>query len=226
VIIQLNLEANAMGVLKDEITAYNTAKREQVPAAILAIMAQCTDDLRVSGIENRALGSGDSVPDFELPNQHGEPRRLRDYLAESPLVLNIYRGGWCPYCNMEMKALHDVQPEIEARGARLIGMSPETPDRAMSTAERNGMTIDILSDAGNKVAEQMGLVFSLPEALRAIYEKFGIDLPAYNGDDSFRLPVPATYIIGQNGVIVYGFVNADYTLRLEPRDILANLPAD
>jgi peroxiredoxin len=215
-----------MGVLKDEITAYNTAKREQVPAAILAIMAQCTDDLRVSGIENRALGSGDSVPDFELPNQHGEPRRLRDYLAESPLVLNIYRGGWCPYCNMEMKALHDVQPEIEARGARLIGMSPETPDRAMSTAERNGMTIDILSDAGNKVAEQMGLVFSLPEALRAIYEKFGIDLPAYNGDDSFRLPVPATYIIGQNGVIVYGFVNADYTLRLEPRDILANLPAD
>ena len=215
-----------MGVLKDEITAYNTAKREQVPAAILAIMAQCTDDLRVSGIENRALGSGDSVPDFELPNQHGEPRRLRDYLAESPLVLNIYRGGWCPYCNMEMKALHDVQPEIEARGARLIGMSPETPDRAMSTAERNGMTIDILSDAGNKVAEQMGLVFSLPEALRSIYEKFGIDLPAYNGDDSFRLPVPATYIIGQNGVIVYGFVNADYTLRLEPRDILANLPAD
>jgi peroxiredoxin len=226
VIIQLNLEANAMGVLKDEITAYNKAKREQVPAAILATMAQCTDDLRVSGIENRALGSGDSVPDFELPNQQGEPRRLRDYLAESPLVLNIYRGGWCPYCNMEMKALHDVQPEIEARGARLIGMSPETPDRAMSTAERNGMTIDILSDAGNKVAEQMGLVFSLPEALRAIYEKFGIDLPAYNGDDSFRLPVPATYIIGQNGVIVYGFVNADYTLRLEPRDILANLPAD
>ena len=215
-----------MGVLKDEITAYNTAKREQVPAAILAIMAQCTDDLRVSGIENRALGSGDSVPDFELPNQHGEPRRLRDYLAESPLVLNIYRGGWCPYCNMEMKALHDVQPEIEARGARLIGMSPERPDRAMSTAERNGMTIDILSDAGNKVAQQMGLVFSLPEALRPIYEKFGIDLPAYNGDDSLRLPVPATYIIGQNGVIVYGFVNADYTLRLEPRDILANLPAD
>lgn len=213
-----------MHALKDEIAAYDTAKRERVPAAILAAMARCTDDLKASGIENRALGSGDSVPDFELPNQHGELRRLRDYLDESPVVLNIYRGGWCPYCNMEMKALHDMQPEIEARGARLIGMSPEMPDRAMTTAERHGIAIDILSDAGNKVAEQMGLVFSLPEALRSIYEKFGIDLPAYNGDDSFRLPVPATYIIDQTAAIVYGFVNADYTLRLEPRDILANLP--
>lgn len=214
-----------MRTLKDEIAAYNAAKREKVPAAILATMAQCTEDLKASGIEDRALRAGDTVPDFQLPDQHGALRRLRDYLAESPVVLNIYRGGWCPYCNMEMKALHDVLPEIESRGARLIGMAPETPDRAMSTAERNGLAIDILSDVGNRVAEQLGLVFSLPESLRSIYEKIGVDIPAYNGDESFRLPVPATYIIAQSGLIVYDFVNADYTLRLEPRDILARLPS-
>jgi peroxiredoxin len=212
-----------MGTLKDEIDAYNAAKQEKVPAEILATMAEATEELKRSGIEDRALKTGDTMPDFELPNQHGERRRLSDYLAKSPVVLNIYRGGWCPYCNMEMKALHDALPAIESHGARLVGMAPETPDKAISTAERHGIAIDILGDAGNKVAEQMGLVFELPQALRPIYEKFGTDLAAYNGDASFKLPVPATYIIGQDGVIVYDFVNADYTVRLEPSEIVAKL---
>ncbi len=212
-----------MGVLKDEIDAYDAAKREKLPGEVLATMAQCTEELKGAGIEGRALKTGDAMPNFELPNQHGEQRRLSDYLAESPLVLNIYRGGWCPYCNMEMKALHDVLPEIESRGVRLVGLSPETPDKAMSTAERHAIDIDILSDAGNRIADQMGLVFELPQALRPIYEKVGIDIPAFNGDDSFKLPVPATYIIGQDGVIVFDFVNADYTQRLEPSEIVSRL---
>lgn len=212
-----------MGELKAAIDAYNAEKQERVPAEILATMAQCTDDLKGSGIEGRALRTGDVVPDFELPNQHGEMRRLSDYLAKAPVVLNIYRGGWCPYCNMEMKALRDVLPQIEARGAQLVGMSPELPEKAVSTAERAEIGIDILSDSGNRVAEQLGLVFELPESLRAIYDKIGLDIPAYNGDDSFRLPVPATYVIGQDGVILYDFVNADYTLRQEPADILDKL---
>ena len=212
-----------MDILKSEIAAYKAAMKDKVPDGIRAIMAQCTTEIKESGVERRALKTGDRMPDFELPNQHNELRRLSDYLAESPVVLNIYRGGWCPYCNMEMKALHDVQNEIESYGAILVGMAPETPDRALSTAERAGIAIDILSDGGNRVAEQMGLVFELPQALRPIYEKFGIDIPGFNGDDSFRLPVPATYIIGQDGVIQYDFVNADYTQRLEPAEIVAML---
>ncbi len=214
-----------MTTLKEEIAAYDAAKKERVPAGILNTMAQATEELLQEGIEDRSLHAGDTMPDFELPDQHGKMRRLSDYLTQSPVVLNIYRGGWCPYCNMEMKALHDALPEIEARGARLIGMAPETPDRAMATAEKNELAIDILSDSGNRIAEQMGLVFELPQALRPIYEKIGIDIPAFNGDDSFRLPVPATYIIGGNGVIRYDFVNADYTQRLEPADIVAQLDA-
>lgn len=212
-----------MSNLKDNIDAYNAAKKEKVPAEILATMAQCTEDLKMEGIEARALRSGDTMPDFELPDQHGNLRRLSDYLSQAPVVLNIYRGGWCPYCNMEMKALHDVLPKIQAAGAILIGLSPESPDKALTTAENNEIDIDILSDSGNRTIERLGLVFELPQALRPIYEKIGIDVPAYNGDDSFRLPVPATYIIGQDGVIRFAFVNSDYTQRLEPSDIVGKL---
>lgn len=212
-----------MQSLKQEIDTYQAAMKDKVPAEVRAVMMQCTEDLKSAGVGKHALKAGDVMPDFVLPNQQGEMKRLHDYLAESPVVLNIYRGGWCPYCNMEMKALHDALPRIEASGARLIGMAPETPDKAATTAERNALAIDILSDSGNRVAEQLGLVFELPEALRPIYQKFGIDLPAYNGDNSFRLPVPATYIIRKDGVISYDFVNADYTQRLEPSEIIAKL---
>lgn len=212
-----------MASLKEEIGTYKTAIKDKLSGEIQATMSQATEELKASGIEKRTLKTGDTLPDFELPNQHGETRRLSDYLATSSVVLNIYRGGWCPYCNMEMKALHAVQSKIEKLGARLIGMAPETPDRAMTTAENNGIKIDILSDVGNRVAEKLGLVFELPQALRPIYEKFGIDIPAYNGDKSFKLPVPATYIIRQDRVVAYAFVNADYTERLEPTEIIAKL---
>lgn len=215
-----------MSTLKENIDAYNEAKKARLPAETLALMDQCTEDLKEEGIESRALRAGDSMPDFELPNQHGEQRRLSDYLAETPVVLNIYRGGWCPYCNMEMKALHDVLPEIKAAGSILVGLSPESPDKAMTTAENAEIDIDILNDKGNQIAEQLGLVFVLPEALRSIYEKIGIDIPAYNGDNSFRLPVPATYIIRQDGTIIYDFVNSDYTRRLEPSEIVRALTAN
>ncbi|MDX8398848.1 MAG: peroxiredoxin-like family protein [Gallionellaceae bacterium] len=215
-----------MSLLKSEIAAFKAASKYRIPDDIRAIMAQCTADTKESGIEQRALKAGDRMPDFVLPNQHMASRRLSDYLATSLVVLNIYRGGWCPYCNMEMKALHGVQKEIESHGATLVGLAPETPDRALSTAERAGIDFDILSDSANRVAESMGLVFELPEALRQIYEKFGIDLPAYNGDNSFKLPVPATYIIGWDGVIIYAFVNADYSMRLEPEEIVAILASN
>lgn len=214
-----------MGALSDAIDGYNEEKKRKMAPEVLTTMAQATAELVNSGIENRALRNGDTIPDFELPNQNSQLRRLYNYLAESRVVLNIYRGGWCPYCNMEMKALHDVLGEIEAQGARLIGMAPETPDKAMETAERHRMPIDILSDQGNRVAEQLGLVFTLPETLRSIYQKNGLDIPAYNGDDSFRLPLPATYILDRDGRVLFDFVNADYTKRLEPAEIVARLAA-
>lgn len=137
------------------------------------------------------------MPDFALPDQHGVVRPLSHYLAEGPVLLNVYRGGWCPYCNMEMQALNAVLPALRERGVNLIGMTPETPSSAQDTLTANGLAITVLSDEGNRVSAALGLVFELPEALRPIYAGFGIDIPASNGDESFTLPVPASYIIGQ-----------------------------
>ena len=212
-----------MSTLQAAIDEYNATKKEKMPAEVLDLMARTTAELKDTGIENRALRAGDRMPDFTLPNQYGEMRRFSDFLADSPVVLNIYRGGWCPYCNFEMKALADVLSEIKAAGARLVGMAPEDPDHAQDTAKRHEIDIEILSDAGNAVSEQLGLVFSLAEELRPIYLGAGLDIPAYNGDDSFRLPVPATYIVGTDGVIKADFVNADYTKRMEPAEILTTL---
>ncbi|OIR05111.1 putative peroxiredoxin bcp [mine drainage metagenome] len=214
-----------MNNLTQAIAEYDAGKNARVPADILALMNRCTEELKASGIENRALRVGDRMPDFELPDQHGVLRRFSDYLKKAPVVLSIYRGGWCPYCNLEMKALAAAQLEIERHGALLVGMAPELPDKALETAANNGASFDILSDSGNRVSERLGLVFTLHEALRPIYERFGLDIPAYNGDRTFKLPMPATYVVDRDGTIVHAFVDADYTRRLEPAEILRVLAA-
>ncbi|MDQ6960345.1 MAG: peroxiredoxin-like family protein [Mariprofundaceae bacterium] len=145
---------------------------------------------------------------------------LADALEQGAVGLSFYRGGWCPYCNLELQALQQALPEIQSLGAQLVAVSPETPDNSLSTAEKHSLAFTVLSDQGNRVAKDFGIVFTLPEALRPVYAQFGIDLPAWNGDDSFELPMPATYVIGRNGIILDGFVNTDYTQRMEPERIL------
>ncbi len=212
-----------MGKLKEAIDAYNAQKKERLAPDVLAIMNQSVEELKALGIEQRALRTGDTMPDFTLPNQLGEPRSLSGYLARSPIVLNIYRGSWCPYCNLEMKALIDALREFQARGVNLVAMAPELPDRSLEFAESNHLSIDILSDTCNRISEQLGLVFELPQALRPIYEKSGTYLPTFNGNGTFKLPVPATYIIDRNAKIVFDFVNADYRMRFEPTELVAKL---
>lgn len=210
-----------MSSLKDAIAAYEVIKAEKVPADKLAIMAQATVDLIATEIDKQALKTGDKIPAFNLPNQNNETTSL----SESMTVLSFYRGGWCPYCNFELSALQKLTPEFEAAGAKLIAITPETPDHSMSTKEKNELSFDILSDAGNEVAKQFGLVFTLPTEIQSIYDVFGIDVAKHNGDDTFELPIPATYVINSAGEIVYHFVNSDYTQRSEPSDVLAAVKA-
>jgi peroxiredoxin len=119
--------------------------------------------------------------------------------------------------------LQRALPEIEALDAKLVTVSPQLPDNSLSTAEKLELTFEVLSDVGNKVARKFGLVFTLPEEMRIIYQDFGIDLPVANGDESFELPIPATYVINKSGIIGLAFVNIDYTMRLDPEDIIAAL---
>ena len=153
----------------------------------------------------------------------GNPLRLSELLREGPVVLSFYRGGWCPYCNLELRALQQVLPEIEKAGATLVAISPETPDNSLSTTKKNELRFQVLSDQVNAMARKFGLVFTLPDAFRPLYEKFDIDIPKYNGDDSYEIPVPATYVIDQDRIIRFSFITTDYTQRAEPADIVAAL---
>lgn len=212
-----------MSNLRQTIAEYDAAKAQRVPAPVLQTMAEATRQLETLGIADRSLKTGDRVADFVLPNHLGEPRRLTEMLADSVVVLSFYRGGWCPYCNMELRALQQALPEIRATGAELVAISPELPDKTLDTQTRHALEFDVLSDRGNRISEAFGLAFELPEQLRPIYTSLGIDIPAFNGDASFILPVPATYVIDSNGIIRFHFVNVDYTRRLEPDEMLRAL---
>ncbi len=176
--------------------------------------------LKDSRIAERALAAGNDAVDFTLPNARGEQVSSEALRQQGPIVVSFYRGGWCPYCGLELKALQSVNAEIEALGARLIAISPQLPDESLSTAEKNQLEFEALSDVNSKVADQYGLTFSLDEDLRPIYKNWGADVAVVNDDPDCKLPLPATYVISQDGKIVHSFVEEDYTERLEPDEIL------
>ena len=163
---------------------------------------------------------GDIAPDFELPDALGRTVRSIDLRATGPLVINFYRGNWCPYCNLELRTLQRHLPQITDLGASLVAISPQIPDQSLTTAEKNELAFPVLSDVGNVVARRFGLVFALAEHLRPIYTELGIDLPKFNGTNTFELPVPGTFIIDRNAVIQAVHVDADYKKRMEPARIL------
>ena len=209
--------------LKEELNKLRAASAEKFPPETLAVMQGATKELIATGIAEQSAGEGSAAPDFSLPNAHGEPVASEALWGDGPAVVSFYRGGWCPYCNIELKALQDRLPEIEALGARLVAITPETPDNALSTQEKNEVGFDVLSDDGNRVASAFGLTFRLPDAVNDIYKGFGIDLETSNGEGSQTLPVPATFVIGKGGKVLKAFVDADYTQRLEPDEIVAAL---
>ncbi len=206
--------------LQAQIAEYEKQKNATAPKDVLNVMALATNDLMATGISSDALQLGDYAPDFSLPNVHGELVTLAEMLAHGPVVLNFYRGGWCPYCNYELRAFEEVLERIEDLGAQLVAVSPETPDNSLTTKDKNELSYAVLSDVGNNVTNDYGLVFSLDERLRPIYDQSGVDLPAFNGDNTFNLPMPATYVINQSGQIVYAFVSEDYTKRSEPSEVV------
>lgn len=140
-------------------------------------------------------------------------------------MISFYRGVWCPYCNMELQALQEVLPQFEALGAKLVAISPQNPVNSRKSVRQNNLTFPILSDPHNDVAAAFGLRFDMQDYLIELYKSLKNDLPAFNGDPSWALPMPARYVVGQDGVILYAEVNPDYTRRPEPEDMLPALRA-
>jgi peroxiredoxin len=195
-----------------------------IPAEKLKIMDRATEELIASGQKESSLKKGDRVDDFILPDAHGAPVRLQSLLEAGPAVISFYRGGWCPYCNIELRGLQKTLPEIKVLGASLVAVSPQLPDNSLSTEEKNHLEFPVLSDVGNVVARRFGIVFKLPDDLLETYEAFNHGLKGINGDEgATELPIPATYVVDRSGIIRLAFIDEDYTKRLDPQTILATL---
>jgi peroxiredoxin len=190
------------------------------PTEIHAVMERATAELVASKQAERALKSGDRVPEFELSDANREMVSSARLLEVGPLVITFYRGVWCPYCNMELLALEAVLPEIKAAGASLVAISPQNQVNSRKSLRDNGLSFPILSDTENSVAAAFGLRFALPEYLVDLYKSLNNELPRFNGDDSWTLPMPGRYVVAQDGTIVYSDVNPDYTQRPEPLELL------
>jgi len=177
------------------------------------------ESVKMSGILEKAMNVGDIAPNFKLNNALGEPVELYQYLKKGKVILTWYRGGWCPYCNLTLHELQSKLPEIEANGANLIALTPELPDKSLSTSEKHALKFEVLSDIGNKIGKEYGIVFKLTSDVANSYNKaFGLN--EHNGDKSNELPLPATYIIDEDGKIVYAFLDADYRNRAEPGELI------
>ena len=211
--------------LQQQLDAFKAEFARTAPAGRPALYEAKVEELRASFALERAVGLGDQAPDFRLPDAKGAAVSLHDLLQSGPAVVTFYRGGWCPYCNIQLRAYQAILPEITELGARLVAISPQLPDGSLSTAEANALTFDVLSDLGNDVARRFGLVWSLAEELRAALRSNNKALPGINGDDSWELPVPATYVIARDGRVALAAVEVDYRRRLEPDAILAALKA-
>lgn len=209
--------------LQKQLEELSIRASEKFPPDVVDTMLGVTRRLVESGIAENSLKVGDKAPDFNLPGATGEEVRLGQLLAKGPVILNFYRGGWCPYCNLELNAYQMLLQDINGLGASLVAISPQTPDNSLSTAEKSELKFQVLSDVGNKVAGQFGLVFQLPAELRELYNNFGIVLPKFNGDESWELPMPGTYVIDKDGTVAYAFADADYTKRAEPDEVIAKL---
>ncbi|WP_417603367.1 peroxiredoxin family protein [Owenweeksia hongkongensis] len=175
-----------------------------------------------SGVLEAAINVGDKAPNFKLNNAVGKKVSLHEELKNGPVVLVWYRGGWCPYCNITLHYLQENMDEFKARGANLLALTPENPDKSMNTTEKNELEFQVLSDLDNKVAKEYGIVFKLTPAVAARYEE-GFGLSEYNGNDKGELPLAATYVINTDGKVTYSFLHADYRERAPIEDIIQAL---
>jgi peroxiredoxin len=209
--------------LTEELNAFATQMSANAPEEVLQTMGAEIGALATSGLVESALKAGDKAPDFTLTNSDGNEVSLNSLLFNGPTIISFNRGNWCPFCNIEFKALQEILPDIAGKGANLVVIAPQLPEKSAELKSQNGFDYPILYDKGNEVARKFGIVFALPEPLRPIHEAFGMDIPGHNGDNSFELPFAATYVINTDGEIIYSYINANWMERAEPADYLAKL---
>ena len=209
--------------LKDQLDVFAANMAKHAPPEVLASLGSEIEKLATSQIAKRALAVGATAPDFTLPDTHGANITLATVLARGPAVITFYRGSWCPFCDLQLRSYQSALAEIHARGAELIAISPQTPDHSLSDVEKKQLGFPVLSDVGNRVARAYGLVYKLSDALQQVQIGFGSPLPTFNGDESWELPMPGTFVVDRTGRIVLAHVDPNFMVRLEPAAIVEAL---
>jgi peroxiredoxin len=211
--------------LTTELSRWRELRDAVVPTSVTSQMDRATVELAESQISRQTAKVGSKAPNFLLPNAVGNEISLDRLLRSGPLVISFYRGIWCPFCNLEQRALQLALPQITSLGASLVAISGMTPDNSMSMAERLGLTYEVLTDAGLLVARRFGLVFELPGYLQEAYARMGHPVPQFNGTAEHTLPIAATFVIDTGGMIRFAYANPNYMHRADPADVLAALAA-
>jgi|SRR5277367_795331 len=197
-----------------------------VPAEIQAIHMRVIAELRDRGIAGRAFSQNANAPEFVLNDHNSKPVSSIELLIQGPLVICFFRGRWCPFCVGQLEGMNLILPRIQQAGASLVAISPQTVQQSFFMADQHKLRFPLLSDPGNSVAGKFGLSYHVPDYQQQVYRRVFINLPFANGDNSWELPIPATYVLDRNGVVRYASINADYTERPEPSEILHALTAE
>ncbi|MBU2974598.1 peroxiredoxin-like family protein [Zobellia sp. B3R18] len=209
--------------LQEQLKQMRHASMERMPQSIMKVFTDSIADIRKSQLKENALQVGDYVPDMNLQNSNGNNLWLSNLIEQEFLILNFYRGGWCPYCNMELREYERLRKSFNQLNTDIVGISAEIPELANTTTNKNGISFPVLTDIDAQSMKAVGIVFQLDEASKKEFKNFGMDFTKIHGNSNFELPVPAVYVINKNMQIVYTHFEEDYMTRLEPTELLKNL---
>jgi peroxiredoxin len=206
--------------LQDKLDDITAQTRNLVQPERLELSERAVAELFASGIEDKLLKPGDAAPSFVLPDANGKMVNSADLLALGPLVACFFRGRWCPYCVTELETWRDLFPAVRERGALMVAISPQTIRQNDFAVTQHALPFPLLRDEGATVAAKFGAAYSVPTYMQGYYRSILVNIPFINGEQSWRLPVPATFVIGRNGIIAWSQGRADFRVRPEPAEAL------
>jgi peroxiredoxin len=217
------MTSTATTPFQQQIDEFIAMQVSRLPADLLDDLTSPIAELIQSRAADKALKEGAQAPDFTLPDAHGQPVTLSSLLQQGPVIVTFYRGIWCNFCNLELNAYQQAMPLLREAGGFVVAISPQTQDHCLTLAERKELTFPVLSDIGNQVARQFGIVFTINERAQAAHKKVHKELPKFNGDDTWEIPIPGTFLIDQSGTIRLSYVDPDFMQRLDPLVIIERL---
>lgn len=206
--------------LQEQLKQMRNAIMERMPQSIIKVFTDSIDDIRKNKLKENALQVGDYVPNMNLLDNSGDSSLLSDLIEQKFLILNFYRGGWCPYCNMELREYERLREAFNELNADIVGISAEISELANATTNKNALSFPVLTDVDAQLMKAIGIVFKLDEASKKEFENFGMDFTKIHGNNNFELPVPAVYIINKKMEVVFAHFEEDYMTRIEPTELL------